>query len=95
MLRTTVLLKVDGATVQIIVVEGLGEGFGEYIHVEEVIHNPIDPVKFPNIMSGVGSQLFSFRQMFLRYYLSCYRYVRPVEARLLSSSALFDSVSLN
>src|SRR4051812_15505970 len=52
MLRITILLKVDGTAVQIMIVEGAGEWFGEYIHIEEAIHDPVDPVKFPNTILG-------------------------------------------
>ena len=50
MLSVTVLLKIEGAAVEIKFVEGAKEGLGEDIAVNEPIHDAMDPLELPNAM---------------------------------------------
>ena len=47
-LSVTVLLKIEGAAVEIKFVEGAKEGMGEDIAVNEPIHDAVDPLELPN-----------------------------------------------
>jgi hypothetical protein len=51
-LRIPILLEINGAAVQIMVVEGAEKGLGEYIHINKAVHDAVDPMKFADAISG-------------------------------------------
>jgi hypothetical protein len=55
MLRVAVMLEIDAVAVQIMVVKGAQEAFGEDIDIHEPVHDTIDTMKAANTMTGYTS----------------------------------------
>jgi hypothetical protein len=51
-LQIPILLEINSAAVQIMVVEGAEKGFGQCLDIKEAVHDAFDPMKFTDAISG-------------------------------------------